>query len=65
MRLLGRLHAAAEVLQVKPHDVIQAIHALQPGVQPVPVHLHLLPAHGLAYLGPGVGQCTCHTLEGT
>ena len=65
MRLLGGLHAAAEVLQVKAHDVIQAIHALQPGVQPVPVHLHLLPAHGLAYSGPGMRQCNCRTVEGT
>lgn len=40
---IGGLHSSTEVLQVKPHDVIQPIHAPQPGVQPIPCYLHLLP----------------------
>lgn len=43
--LLRGLHPAAEVLQVKAHEVIEARHILQPWVQLVPVHLHLLPVH--------------------
>lgn len=42
MRFLRWLHATAEVLQVKSHDVIQAIDTLESGIQSVPVDLHLL-----------------------
>ena len=41
--LIRGLHAAAEVLQVKAHDVIKAVHPPEPGVQLIPCHLHLLP----------------------
>ena len=44
MGFIGGLHAAAEVLEVKTHDVIQAIYPPEPGVQLIPPHLHLLPA---------------------
>ena len=44
MWLVRRLHTAAEVLQVKAHDVIQAIDPPEPGIQLIPRHLHLLPA---------------------
>lgn len=41
--LVRGLHPAAEVLQVKPHYVIQSIHSPQARVQLIPGHLHLLP----------------------
>ena len=44
------LHSSTEVLQVKPHDVIQPINAPQPGVQPIPCHLHLLPEKSDAHV---------------
>ena len=42
--LIRRLHTAAEVLQVKAHNVVQAVNPPQAGIQLVPRHLHLLPA---------------------